>query len=46
MNAFAGMEPLKSFHFHDVEKNADVPRDMMAYREHLEQVFELKTVLL
>jgi len=39
MNAFAGMEPLKSFHFHDVEKNADVKRDMAIYRKHLEQVF-------
>ncbi|WP_118973220.1 NAD(P)H-dependent oxidoreductase [Taibaiella koreensis] len=40
MNAFTGMIPLESFHFHDVEKNADVPRDMMLYRKHLEQVFD------
>lgn len=46
MNAFAGMKPLKSFHFHDVEKNANVPRDMAAYRQHLEQVFEPKAVAL
>jgi modulator of drug activity B len=39
MNAFAGMQPLKSFHFHDVEKNADVKRDMANYRRHLEEVF-------
>lgn len=39
MNAFTGMKPLKSFHFHDVEKNANIPRDMKAYREHLEKVF-------
>lgn len=39
MNAFAGMRPLESFHFHDVEKNADVTRDMARYREHLGRVF-------
>ncbi|SEL02617.1 NAD(P)H-dependent oxidoreductase [Parapedobacter koreensis] len=39
MNAFAGMAPLESFHFHDVEKNADVPRDMTRYRQHLQDVF-------
>ncbi|ANI88225.1 NADPH quinone reductase MdaB [Arachidicoccus ginsenosidimutans] len=40
MNAFTGMQSLKSFHFHDVEKNANIPRDMKAYRHHLEEVFE------
>jgi len=39
MNAFTGMTPLESFHFHDVEKNADIPRDMAHYRRHLESVF-------
>lgn len=39
MNAFAAMHPLKSFHFHDVEKNADVERDMQLYTKHLEAVF-------
>lgn len=39
MNAFAAMEPLQSFHFHDVEKNADVERDMKLYRAHLQTVF-------
>lgn len=39
MNAFTGMEPLPSIHFHDVEKNADIPYDMQRYREHLENVF-------
>lgn len=39
MNVFTGMQPLESFHFHDVEKNADIPRDTKAYREHLEKVF-------
>ncbi|WP_291910537.1 NAD(P)H-dependent oxidoreductase [Chitinophaga sp. CB10] len=44
MNAFTGMTPLKSFHFHDVEKNADVARDMARYRQHLEQVFAARKV--
>lgn len=42
MNAFVGMKPLQSFHFHDIEKNADVHRDMEAYREHLENVFSME----
>ncbi|MBO9594160.1 MAG: NAD(P)H-dependent oxidoreductase [Niabella sp.] len=47
MNAFTGMQPLKSFHFHDIEKNADVERDMERYRAHLKTHFEtiLKPVL-
>ncbi|MCF3107402.1 NAD(P)H-dependent oxidoreductase [Niabella sp. CC-SYL272] len=40
MNAFAGMQPIKSFHFHDIEKNADVARDMERYRAHLEDIFK------
>lgn len=40
MNAFTGMLPLRSFHFHDIEKNADVVRDMETYTNHLEEVFE------
>lgn len=39
MNAFAAMMPLTSYHFHDVEKNADVARDMLLYREHLTTLF-------
>ncbi|MDJ1469900.1 NAD(P)H-dependent oxidoreductase [Xanthocytophaga flava] len=39
MNAFTGMNPLESFHFHDVEKNADIKRDMIAYTQHLEKLF-------
>ena len=39
MNAFTGMTPLPGMHFHDIEKNADVPRDILAYNEHLQQVF-------
>lgn len=39
MNAFTGMRPLESFHFHDVEKGADIERDERTYRAHLEKVF-------
>ena len=39
MNAFTGMESLPSIHFHDIEKNADVPRDLKLYQEHLENIF-------
>lgn len=39
MNAFTGMEPLPSMHFHDIEKNADVPRDLQLYNEHLTTLF-------
>jgi modulator of drug activity B len=39
MNAFTGMQPLESMHFHDIEKNADVQRDIRLYNEHLQSVF-------
>ena len=39
MNAFTGMEPLESIHFHDVEKNADIPNDMKRYHAHLNRIF-------
>lgn len=39
MNAFTGMEPLESIHFHDVEKNAQVPDEMKRYEAHLNKVF-------
>lgn len=39
MNAFVSLEKLESFSFHDVEKNADVNRDMELYTKHLENVF-------
>ncbi|MEE1946999.1 NAD(P)H-dependent oxidoreductase [Pedobacter sp. KR3-3] len=42
MNAFVGMKPLPSFHFHDVEKNADIARDLKAYEKHLIQLFSIK----
>lgn len=39
MNAFTGMTPLESMHFHDVEKNANIAADMQRYQKHLEKVF-------
>jgi len=39
MNAFTGMKPLPGMHFHDVEKNADIEKDLNAYREHLVNTF-------
>ncbi|AKK73347.1 NADPH quinone reductase MdaB [Chryseobacterium sp. P1-3] len=40
MNAFVSLEKMESFHFHDVEKNANIERDMKLYREHVRSVFE------
>lgn len=39
MNAFTGMTPLEGMHFHDVEKNADIVRDLKRYEEHLNKTF-------
>lgn len=39
MNAFTGMTPLETMHFHDIEKNADVPRHLELYKEHLTKIF-------
>lgn len=39
MNAFTGMTPLESIHFHDVEKNANIQNDLQRYEEHLEKMF-------
>lgn len=39
MNAFTGMEPLESLHFHDVEKNANIPEDIQRYKLHLHKIF-------
>ena len=39
MNAFTGMTPLESLHFHDVEKNADIRRDLGIYTDHLTKIF-------
>jgi modulator of drug activity B len=40
MNAFVSLEKMESFHFHDVEKNADVERDMKVYKDHLTTIFQ------
>ncbi|RZK40611.1 MAG: flavodoxin family protein [Pedobacter sp.] len=42
MNAFTGLERIDGIHFHDIEKNANVLRDLEAYKLHLEKSF-LKT---
>ncbi|MDD2674325.1 flavodoxin family protein [Flavobacterium petrolei] len=39
MNAFTGMKPLQSIHFHDIEKNANVENDLKVYQNHLAQLF-------
>lgn len=39
MNAFTGMTPIAGLHFHDVEKNADIPEDLKRYVAHLEAQF-------
>lgn len=39
MNAFIGMTHMESIHFHDIEKNADVPRDLELYKKHLTKLF-------
>jgi len=39
MNAFTGMEPLQSMHFHDVQKNADIINDLKLYNQHLNTIF-------
>ncbi|MBS7566492.1 NAD(P)H-dependent oxidoreductase [Mucilaginibacter sp. Bleaf8] len=39
MNAFTGLTPLESLHFHDVEKNADINKDLQRYQQHLEKLF-------
>lgn len=40
MNAFVSLEKIDGFHFHDVEKNANIDRDMKLYRDHLTMVLE------
>lgn len=39
MNAFTGMTPMESLHFHDVEKNANVAQELKRYAAHLEANF-------
>lgn len=38
MNAFTGMSLLASHHFHDMEKNADVPHELKQYQAFLDRV--------
>lgn len=45
MNAFTGMTPLKSFHFHDVEKNLNIDTALTEYNAHLNEVFVKETVV-
>lgn len=40
MNSFLSLEKLDGYHFHDVEKNANIDRDMKSYQEHLQGTFE------
>lgn len=37
MNTFTGMELLATHHFHDIEKNANVPMELKAYINFLEE---------
>lgn len=39
MNKFIGLEFLASTHFHDMEKNADVPKELKKYDDFLSQIF-------
>ena len=41
MNAFIGLKPLESIHFHDVEKNANIPEDLKRYEAHLVETFNI-----
>jgi modulator of drug activity B len=45
MNAFTGMKPLESIHFHDVMKADYIEQDLKRYEEHLNNIFiqKLKT---
>ncbi len=39
MNAFTGMSALESIHFHDIEKNADIEKEVSLYTQHLKRTF-------
>lgn len=45
MNQFIGLEHLASLHFHDMEKNADVPRELERYNQFLDQNFKREAIL-
>ncbi|RKD91496.1 NAD(P)H-dependent oxidoreductase [Mangrovibacterium diazotrophicum] len=40
MNAFTGMELLATHHFHDIEKNANVPLELKNYHAFLNEVIK------
>lgn len=44
MNAFTGMQKLATHHFHDMEKNADVPLELEVYKGFLDKYFCTETV--
>jgi len=39
MNAFTGLSRMESIHFHDVEKNANIEKDLERYYTHLDNLF-------
>lgn len=40
MNKFAGMQVLATHHFHDIEKNADVPLELAEYQSFLDETMK------
>jgi NADPH dehydrogenase (quinone) len=40
MNKFAGMQVLATHHFHDIEKNADVPHELAEYQSFLDETMK------
>ncbi|MDO6820259.1 NAD(P)H-dependent oxidoreductase [Zobellia sp. 1_MG-2023] len=44
MNAFAGLERLATHHFHDMEKNANVPLELEKYNTFLNEVTQLQGI--
>lgn len=39
MNAFIGMKPFESIHFHDIKKNAEIQKNISLYQKHLTKLF-------
>ena len=44
MNQFIGLEHLDSLHFHDMEKNADVPKELSRYKSFLNHHFKKELI--
>ena len=44
MNKFIGLQPMGTIHFHDIEKNADVPKELIRYEKFLNKTMQLETV--